>query len=77
MTSPRKPKDPPRRPVSLREVRRRKGLLLKDAAEQAGVSVKVLRAAEKGTRPMDDNAAKLAALYGLDPLVQWPEPVQA
>lgn len=74
MSTPEVPSSAAEGPINLRDERWRRGKGLRVTAEAIGVSVKVLRAAERGGTPQPENAVKIARHYGLDPAVQWPDP---
>lgn len=65
---------PPPRPVNLREERRRRGKSIRAMAAEIGVSTRVLHEAELGSTPRPENALRIATAYGVDVVVQWPEP---
>lgn len=75
--TPRDRESLPDAPVNLRAERRRRGQSLDQAAEESGVTKRVLQNAELGGVPRPENQEKIASYYGLDLLVQWPEPDRA
>lgn len=65
---------PPAAPVNLRHERRRRGKSLRGMAEEIGVTKRVLEHAEAGRTPNASNQLAIARAYGLDVIVQWPDP---
>jgi len=64
-------------PVDLRALRRQRGKSLRQMAEEIGgtVNFQILQRAERGiSTPRPENQVLIARAYGLDVLVQWPEP---
>lgn len=60
--------------VDLRVERRTRGLLLKDVAEQVGVSVSMMSMIESGERrPSPPVARRIAELYGHAITDVWPD----
>lgn len=70
-----RPKDSPASPVNLRHRRRRSGRSIRQMAAEVGVSEQCLRTAEAGGTPMPENQMRIAEAYGLDVVVQWPDPI--
>lgn len=68
------PADVPQLPVNLREVRRRRGKSLRVMAAEIGVTYRVLLSAEQGRPPLPANQLAIATAYGLDLVIQWPDP---
>lgn len=59
--------------VDLRAERRTRGLLLREVAEQAGISVSLMSMVERGERtPSPPVALRIAQLYGLTITDVWP-----
>lgn len=61
-------------PINLRAERRRRGKSIRRQAEEIGVSARVLDLAEKGSTPHPANQRLIAEFYGVDVVLQWPEP---
>lgn len=58
--------------VNLIEERLRRGKSVAQMAAEIGIPDHVLRYAEKGGRPLPENALKIADHYGVDVIAQWP-----
>jgi transposase-like protein len=58
--------------INLVEERLRRGRSVAQASAEIGVPDHVLRYAEKGGRPLPENALKIANYYGVDVVAQWP-----
>lgn len=58
--------------MNLAAARFNRGLSLRAAAEEIGVSEDVLMRAEGGTRPFPANAKRIADFYNVQPTDIWP-----
>lgn len=58
--------------VNIAALRFNKGLSVRAAAKEIGVSEDILTRAENGTRPHPSNAKLIADFYGREPLDIWP-----
>lgn len=60
-------------PVNIKAERLRRGLSQEGLAIAVGISVDVIRTAEKGGRPRrPEHAVAIADFFGIDVLQQWP-----
>lgn len=67
--------DAPSTPVNLRHTRRRRGKSLAQMAEEIGICDESLARAERGVIPRATTQLKIAQTYHLDPVTQWPDPM--